>query len=122
VSDEGPGLTPEQSERVFERFYRTDTARSRAKGGTGLGLSIVSAITAAHGGTVRVDSQPGEGTTFRVLLPLAGAEPPPPPSSPPAPVLGPAGVDGKRPAGDQGDDGHEADEDGRPRAPSQGAP
>ena len=70
VSDEGPGLTPEQAERVFERFYRTDTARSRAQGGTGLGLSIVAAITAAHGGTVEVDSTPGRGTTFRVLLPL----------------------------------------------------
>jgi two-component system, OmpR family, sensor kinase len=122
VSDEGPGLTPEQSERVFERFYRTDTARSRAKGGTGLGLSIVAAITAAHGGTVRVDSQPGEGTTFRVLLPLAGPEPPPPPPPPPAAASGPAGVDGEGPAGDQGDDGHEADDGGRPRAPSQGAP
>jgi two-component system OmpR family sensor kinase len=70
VSDTGPGLTREQAERVFERFYRTDTARSRAQGGTGLGLSIVAAITAAHGGTVEVDGTPGEGTTFRVLLPL----------------------------------------------------
>jgi two-component system OmpR family sensor kinase len=122
VSDEGPGLTPEQSDRVFERFYRTDTARSRAKGGTGLGLSIVAAITAAHGGTVQVDSRPGEGTTFRVLLPLAGAEPPPAPTPPPVPPLGPAGVGGERPARDQGDEGHGADEDGRPRAPSQGAP
>jgi two-component system OmpR family sensor kinase len=70
VSDAGLGLTPEQAERVFERFYRTDTARSRAQGGTGLGLSIVAAITAAHGGNVEVDSTPGVGTTFRVLLPL----------------------------------------------------
>jgi signal transduction histidine kinase len=125
VSDEGPGLTPEQSERVFERFYRTDTARSRAKGGTGLGLSIVAAITAAHGGTVQVDSRPGEGTTFRVLLPLGGtgsgataAEPPP------APALDgePPGVDGERPAGHQGGDGDGADEGGRPRAPRQGTP
>jgi two-component system, OmpR family, sensor kinase len=136
VSDEGPGLTPEQSERVFERFYRTDTARSRAKGGTGLGLSIVAAITAAHGGIVQVDSEPGEGTTFRVLLPLAGmgptgepgpgpaAEPPPAPAPAPAPALdvGPPGVDGERPAGHQGDDGHGADEGGRPRAPRQGTP
>ena len=72
VADRGPGLTPEQRERVFERFYRTDTARSRARGGTGLGLSIVAAITAAHGGTVEVDSEPGAGATFRVLLPLTG--------------------------------------------------
>jgi two-component system OmpR family sensor kinase len=69
VVDRGPGLTPEQSDRVFERFYRTDAARSRARGGTGLGLSIVAAITRAHGGTVEVDSAVGEGSTFRVLLP-----------------------------------------------------
>jgi two-component system OmpR family sensor kinase len=71
VTDRGPGLTAEQAERVFERFYRTDAARSRARGGTGLGLSIVAAITAAHGGAVEVDTAPGEGTTFRVLLPRA---------------------------------------------------
>jgi two-component system, OmpR family, sensor kinase len=135
VSDEGPGLTPDQSERVFERFYRTDTARSRAKGGTGLGLSIVAAITAAHGGTVEVDSRPGGGTTFRVLLPLGEPAPapgpptpgpptgpPPPPPTEPPPVSGPPGLDGERTGGDQGGEGHGADEDGRPRAPSQGAP
>jgi two-component system OmpR family sensor kinase len=80
VRDRGPGLTPEQAERVFERFYRTDKARSRAHGGTGLGLSIVSAITAAHGGSVEVDTASGKGATFRVLLPLvpaATAVPPP---------------------------------------------
>jgi two-component system, OmpR family, sensor kinase len=69
VGDRGPGMVPEQAERVFERFYRTDRARSRAQGGTGLGLSIVAAITAAHGGTVELDTAPGEGATFRVLLP-----------------------------------------------------
>ena len=69
VVDRGQGLTPEQAERVFERFYRTDAARSRAQGGTGLGLSIVDAITRAHGGTVEVESEPGAGSTFRVLLP-----------------------------------------------------
>jgi two-component system, OmpR family, sensor kinase len=69
VVDRGHGLSPEQAERVFERFYRTDAARSRARGGTGLGLSIVAAIAAAHGGTVEVDSAVGEGSTFRVLLP-----------------------------------------------------
>jgi two-component system OmpR family sensor kinase len=72
VIDQGPGLTPAQAERVFERFYRVDAARSRARGGTGLGLSIVAAIVAAHGGTVEVDSAPGAGATFRVLLPAAG--------------------------------------------------
>ena len=72
VVDQGPGLTPEQAERVFERFYRVDAARSRSLGGTGLGLSIVAAIVGAHGGTVEVDSTPGAGATFRVLLPAAG--------------------------------------------------
>ena len=52
--------------RVFERFYRADSSRTRASGGTGLGLSIVAALVAAHGGTVTVDSRPGEGATFRV--------------------------------------------------------
>jgi two-component system OmpR family sensor kinase len=71
VVDHGPGLTPEQAERVFERFYRADPARSHADGGTGLGLSIVAALVAVHGGTVRVDSIPGRGARFRVVLPLA---------------------------------------------------
>jgi two-component system OmpR family sensor kinase len=75
VRDRGPGLIPEQAERVFERFYRTDRARSRAQGGTGLGLSIVAAITAAHGGTVELDTAPGEGATFRVLLPRLSEAP-----------------------------------------------
>lgn len=72
VQDHGPGLTPEQAERVFERFYRTDVARSRGNGGAGLGLSIVAAVVAAHGGTAEVDSAPGAGARFRVLLPLEG--------------------------------------------------
>jgi two-component system, OmpR family, sensor kinase len=71
VVDHGPGLAPEQAERVFERFYRADTARSPADGGTGLGLSIVAALVAVHGGTVAVDSVPGRGARFRVVLPLA---------------------------------------------------
>ena len=71
VVDHGPGLTPEQAERVFERFYRADPARSQAAGGTGLGLSIVAALVAVHGGTVQVDSVPGRGARFRVVLPLA---------------------------------------------------
>jgi two-component system OmpR family sensor kinase len=70
ISDDGPGLTAEQAERVFERFYRADPSRSRASGGSGLGLSIVAAIAEAHGGEASVESSPGAGTTFRVKLPL----------------------------------------------------
>ena len=73
VVDTGPGMSSEQRERVFERFYRADAARTRkvnTVNGTGLGLSIVAAIVAAHHGRVEVDSTPGEGTTFRVCLPL----------------------------------------------------
>ena len=69
VADTGPGLPPGEADRIFERFYRTDTSRSRDSGGTGLGLSIVQALVAAHGGTVSVHSAPGEGTTFAVRLP-----------------------------------------------------
>ncbi|MFI1914341.1 sensor histidine kinase [Nocardia sp. NPDC020380] len=69
VADTGPGLDPEQAERVFERFYRTDSSRSRESGGTGLGLSIVQALVDAHDGTVTVSSVPGEGTIFAVRLP-----------------------------------------------------
>jgi len=72
VADTGPGLTPEQRERVFERFYRADEARTRHTDrdatGTGLGLAIVAAIVAAHNGTVDVLSEPGAGAIFRVSL------------------------------------------------------
>ena len=71
VADQGPGLTPEQTQRVFERFYRADTHRNRKSGGSGLGLAIVSALVAAHGGTATVESEPGQGATFRITLPLA---------------------------------------------------
>ena len=71
VVDHGPGLSAEQSSRVFERFYRADASRTRTHGGSGLGLSIVAALVAAHGGRVEVESRPGDGATFRVLLPLA---------------------------------------------------
>ena len=71
VADRGPGLTREQAERVFERFYRADQARDRRTGGTGLGLAIVQALVAAHGGTVGVNTVPGEGATFWITLPLA---------------------------------------------------
>jgi two-component system OmpR family sensor kinase len=71
VADHGPGLTPEQAQRVFERFYRADQARTRKSGGSGLGLAIVSALVSAHGGTATVGSTPGQGATFRIALPLA---------------------------------------------------
>jgi two-component system OmpR family sensor kinase len=71
VADQGPGLTREQAEHVFERFYRADQARGRRTGGSGLGLAIVSALIAAHGGTVGVNTAPGEGATFWFTLPLA---------------------------------------------------
>jgi two-component system OmpR family sensor kinase len=82
VADAGPGLTPDQAERVFERFYRVDKARTRQAAsagagpkatphsGTGLGLAIVAALVAAHDGSIELDTQPGGGATFRVRLPL----------------------------------------------------
>jgi two-component system, OmpR family, sensor kinase len=69
VADQGPGLTRDQAEHVFERFYRADPARS--VGGTGLGLAIVAALVAAHGGVSWVRSAPGHGATFCIALPLA---------------------------------------------------
>jgi two-component system, OmpR family, sensor kinase len=112
VTDFGPGLTREQAERAFERFYRADQART--SGGSGLGLAIVASLVAAHGGAVWVESVPGAGATFRIALPLAPealhddadelgdftplAQPGPPEarpgSGPPGPVTGP-----DRPAG-----------------------
>jgi two-component system OmpR family sensor kinase len=76
VRDHGPGLPPEESQRVFERFYRVDSSRSRVHGGgSGLGLSIVAAVVAAHGGTVAVLPTPGGGATFRIVFPI-GTDPP----------------------------------------------
>jgi len=69
VTDQGEGLSPEDQERVFERFYRVDSARSRHTGGTGLGLSIVKHVMANHGGEVTLWSQPGQGSTFTLRLP-----------------------------------------------------
>ncbi len=71
VRDRGAGIEPEHLPRVFERFYRTDKARSRAMGGTGLGLAIVKHVAQVHRGRVSVDSTPGMGSTFRIHLPAA---------------------------------------------------
>jgi two-component system OmpR family sensor kinase len=71
VADDGPGLFPEEADKVFERFYRADPSRNRNLGGTGLGLSIVAAVAEAHGGRARVESTPGEGARFWVELPPA---------------------------------------------------
>jgi two-component system phosphate regulon sensor histidine kinase PhoR len=75
VSDQGVGIDSDHLPRLFERFYRTDKARSRAQGGTGLGLAIVKHIAQAHGGTVSVESQVGRGSTFRIHLPAASPVP-----------------------------------------------
>jgi two-component system, OmpR family, sensor kinase len=71
IEDSGPGMSAEETERVFERFYRADQTRSRTSGGVGLGLSIVAAVAEAHGGTVSARSEPGHGATFQIRLPLA---------------------------------------------------
>lgn len=72
VSDDGVGIAPEDQERVFERFFRVDKGRSRKMGGTGLGLSIVKHIAAYYGGTVRLSSEIGKGSSFLVEIPLSG--------------------------------------------------
>ena len=64
---------PDEQQRIFERFYRVDTARSRATGGTGLGLAIVKHVADNHGGNVSVWSEPGRGSTFTIELPAANA-------------------------------------------------
>ena len=73
VRDDGPGIPVESLDRVFERFYRVDKARSREQGGTGLGLSIVKHIAHGHGGKVWVQSEPGKGAAFYFTLPAGAA-------------------------------------------------
>jgi heavy metal sensor kinase len=82
VGDTGIGIPEEHLPFIFDRFYRVDKVRTNGEGGTGLGLSIATSVARMHGGTIEVDSRPGGGTTFRVLLPLAG-----PPRKPPTTVL-----------------------------------
>jgi two-component system sensor histidine kinase SenX3 len=73
VRDDGIGIPSRDLERIFERFYRVDHARSRDTGGTGLGLSIVRHVARSHGGEVTVESVEGQGSTFRFVLPLEPA-------------------------------------------------
>jgi signal transduction histidine kinase len=69
VEDNGPGISEKHLPYVFERFYRSDSSRTRKYGGSGLGLSISKSIVDVHGGTIEVESKEGEGCTFRVWLP-----------------------------------------------------
>jgi two-component system OmpR family sensor kinase len=71
IIDHGRGIPPQMRDKIFQRFWRADTSRTRETGGSGLGLAIVAAIVHSHGGIIEVDETPGGGATFRVLLPLA---------------------------------------------------
>jgi signal transduction histidine kinase len=73
VADTGVGIAPEHLPRIFDRLYRADSARDRASGGTGLGLAIVKGLADALGAEVQVQSTPGAGSTFRVVVPMAEA-------------------------------------------------
>lgn len=69
VTDRGIGIAPDDQQRVFERFFRVDQARSRMTGGTGLGLAIVKHVAANHGGVIKLWSKPGTGSTFTLCIP-----------------------------------------------------
>jgi two-component system sensor histidine kinase SenX3 len=73
VQDHGLGIPERHQDRIFERFYRVDQGRGRASGGTGLGLAIVRHVVQNHGGRVEVESVPGAGAIFRLLLPTSDA-------------------------------------------------
>ena len=70
VTDQGIGIAEAERDRIFERFYRVDRARSRTTGGTGLGLAIVRNVAHAHNGDVTVESREGDGSTFRLRVPM----------------------------------------------------
>jgi two-component system OmpR family sensor kinase len=84
IHDDGPGMAPEVAAHAFERFYRGDPSRARTRSGSGLGLAIVASIVQGHGGTVELDTAPGQGTTVRIALPSGHAAPSP--TNPPAPA------------------------------------
>ena len=90
VTDQGEGIPAAEQERIFERFYRVDAARSRATGGTGLGLAIVKHVCANHGGRVSVWSQEGRGSTFTMTLPAAADRPRAVEADPPDPRAEPS--------------------------------
>jgi two-component system OmpR family sensor kinase len=99
VRDHGPGISEKDAPKIFERFYRADTSRTRETGGTGLGLAIVAAIVGAHGGSVRHRPTPGGGATFVIALPYQNI--PDPPAEPPrnSPMLSTYDA-GRGPGGD----------------------
>jgi two-component system OmpR family sensor kinase len=74
VRDDGPGMDADTATHVFERFYRADAARTRDRGGAGLGLSIVQSVVDAHGGRVALETTPGEGSCFRIVLPVTAPD------------------------------------------------
>ena len=89
VADSGTGIAPADLDRIFQRFARANPQRSSEAGGFGLGLAIVQAIAAAHHGSVQVQSTPGRGSSFELVLPLGPAAAPAPAATAGGPVLEP---------------------------------